>query len=136
MRTSSARLCMWSALSNVTEQESLQVIDGQQRSTTCTLLIAALARYFETKGLGERLETFSAKKLFNYYLLNPEEEGERHFKLILSETDKETLLALLKNTPCPQSTATGLQKTIPCSSNGSHNTTPSWTPYAKDWPSW
>ena len=89
------------ALSNVTEQESLQVIDGQQRLTTCTLLIAALARYFETKGLGERLETFSAKKLFNYYLLNPEEEGERHFKLILSETDKETLLALLKNTPMP-----------------------------------
>ena len=89
------------ALSNVTTQESLLVIDGQQRLTTCSLLITALARHFEQRGLGELLEAFSAKKLFNYYLLNPEEDGERHFKLILSETDKETLLALLKNTPVP-----------------------------------
>lgn len=89
------------ALSNVTTQESLLVIDGQQRLTTCSLLIAALARHFEQKGIGELLEAFSAKKLFNYYLLNPEEDGERHFKLILSETDKETLLAILKNTPTP-----------------------------------
>lgn len=89
------------ALSNVTTQESLLVIDGQQRLTTCSLIITALARHFEQKGIGELLEAFSAKKLFNYYLLNPEEEGERHFKLILSETDKETLLAILKNAPMP-----------------------------------
>lgn len=88
-------------LSSVTSQEALLVIDGQQRLTTTTLLIAALAKHFETTGLGELLEAFSNKKLRNYYLLNPDEEGERHFKLILSETDKDTLLAILKNTPAP-----------------------------------
>lgn len=88
-------------LSSVTSQEALLVIDGQQRLTTSTLLIAALAKHFETQSLGELLEAFSKKKLRNYYLLNPDEEGERHFKLILSETDKDTLLALLQNTPMP-----------------------------------
>lgn len=88
-------------LSSVTSQEALLVIDGQQRLTTSTLLIAALAKHFETQGLGELLEAFSNKKLRNYYLLNPDEEGERHFKLILSETDKDTLLSLLQSTPMP-----------------------------------
>lgn len=88
-------------LSTVTSQEALLVIDGQQRLTTSTLLIAALAKHFEDKGIAELLDAFSAKKLRNYYLLNPDEEGERHFKLILSETDKGTLLAILKNAPMP-----------------------------------
>lgn len=84
---------------NVVRQEPLVVIDGQQRLTTSTLLIAALANHFESRNVGELLEAFSAKKLRNYYLLNPDEEGERHFKLILSEADKETLLAILQSAP-------------------------------------
>lgn len=88
-------------LSSVTSQEALLVIDGQQRLTTSTLLVAALAKHFETQGLTELLEAFSHKKLRNYYLLNPDEEGERHFKLILSQTDKDTLLALLQDSPMP-----------------------------------
>lgn len=88
-------------LSTVTTQEALLVIDGQQRLTTCTLLIAALAKHFEINQLPELLDSFSARKLRNYYLLNPDEEGERHYKLILSETDKDTLLAILKSTPMP-----------------------------------
>ena len=88
-------------LSTVSSQEALLVIDGQQRLTTSALLIAALAKHFETCGIPELLEAFSAKKLRNYYLFNPDEEGERHFKLILSESDKDTLLAILQNTPMP-----------------------------------
>jgi len=88
-------------LSTVTSQESLLVIDGQQRLTTTTLIIAALAEHFEKQGLDEILGAFSAKKLRNYYLFNPEEEGEQHFKLLLSETDKDTLLAILQNAPAP-----------------------------------
>jgi uncharacterized protein with ParB-like and HNH nuclease domain len=71
-------------LGNVMQQEALLVIDGQQRLTTSTLLIAALAKHFENQSVGELLEAFSSKKLRNYYLLNPDEEGERHYKLILS----------------------------------------------------
>lgn len=94
------------ALSSVTSQEALLVIDGQQRLTTTTLLIAALAKHFETQNISELLESFSAKKLRNYYLLNPDEEGERHFKLLLSETDKETLLAILQSSPMPAEKST------------------------------
>lgn len=86
---------------NVVAQEPLMVIDGQQRLTTGTLLIAALAKHFEIKGHAELLEAFSAKKLRNYYLLNPYEEGERHYKLILSDTDKNTWLAIINGTPLP-----------------------------------
>lgn len=97
-------------LSNVVHQEALLVIDGQQRLTTSALLIAALAKHFEDKGIGELLETFSAKKLRNYYLLNPDEEGERHFKLLLSETDKETLLAILQASPMPAESSTRINE--------------------------
>lgn len=93
-------------LSTVTTEEALLVIDGQQRLTTSTLLIAALAQHFKTHNLAEVLDAFSFKKLRNYYLLNPDEDGDRHFKLILSETDKDTLLALLQDTPMPAQTST------------------------------
>ncbi|MFZ2540814.1 MAG: DUF262 domain-containing protein [Gallionella sp.] len=98
------------ALSTVTNQESLLVIDGQQRLTTSTLLICALASHFETQGVGEVLQAFSAKKLRNYYLVNPDEEGERHFKLLLSETDKDTLLAILQAAPMPAESSTRINE--------------------------
>ena len=93
-------------LSNVVKQESLLVIDGQQRLTTATLLIAALAEHFENNNISELMDAFSARKLRNYYLLNVEEEGERHFKLLLSETDKDTLLAILRQAPMPKEPST------------------------------
>lgn len=77
-------------LSQVTHQAPLLVIDGQQRLTTVTLLLAALAK---AVGDAEIVGGFSTRKLRNYYLLNPEESGERHFKLLLSQTDKKTLSA-------------------------------------------
>ena len=93
-------------LSTVTTEEALLVIDGQQRLTTSTLLIAALAEHFKTHSVAELLDAFSFKKLRNYYLLNPDEDGDRHYKLILSETDKDTLLALLQDTPMPAQAST------------------------------
>jgi uncharacterized protein with ParB-like and HNH nuclease domain/predicted transport protein len=77
----------------------LLVIDGQQRLTTVMLLIAALA-----KALGETepVDGFSPRKLRNYYLLNPEETGDRHFKLLLSQTDKTSLTAIVAGTEQPK----------------------------------
>ena len=91
-----------SGLSQVTHLSPLLVIDGQQRLTTVTLLLAALA---EVAGEQELFDGFTARKIRNYYLLNPEEDGERHFKLLLSQTDKETLKALVscKELPSEQS---------------------------------
>lgn len=85
-------------LSSVTNQAPLLVIDGQQRLTTVMLIIEALAR---SLGSEEPLEGYSSLKLRNYYLLNDLEQGEKKFKLILSQTDKSTLLSLLSNAPEP-----------------------------------
>lgn len=81
-----------SGLSQVTHQAPLLVIDGQQRLTTVSLLLAALE---EAVGETEPFEGFSQRKIKNYYLVNPEEKGERHFKLLLSQTDKASLTAIV-----------------------------------------
>lgn len=99
-------------LSNVVQQESLLVIDGQQRLTTATLLIVALADHFEKNNLDEILDSFSARKLRNYYLVNPDESGDRHFKLLLSETDKDSLLAILRSTPLPAEKSTRIEDNL------------------------
>lgn len=88
-----------SGLSQVTHQAPLLVIDGQQRLTTVSLLLAALAEAVEDS---EPFDGFSQRKIRNYYLLNPEETGERHYKLLLSQTDKTTLTALVGNEQQPQ----------------------------------
>ena len=85
-------------LYQVSSQSPLLVIDGQQRLTTVMLLIEALARRL---GDTEPLDGFSAKKLRNYYLLNPLEDGERGFMLLLTQTDKSSLLALVQQKPQP-----------------------------------
>ncbi len=90
---------MEKGLYSVSSQSPLLVIDGQQRLTTVTLLIEALARHL---GTSEPVEGFSANKLRNYYLLNPLEEGERKYKLILSQTDKSSLIALLEQRALPR----------------------------------
>jgi uncharacterized protein with ParB-like and HNH nuclease domain/predicted transport protein len=83
----------------VSEPEPLLVIDGQQRMTTVCLLLEALARHV---GENEPVAGFSATKIRAYYLLNEHEEGEQAFKLILTQTDKETLIALLRQKEPPE----------------------------------
>lgn len=82
----------------VTSQSPLLVIDGQQRLTTISLLLEALARHV---GDEEPVEGFSAKKIRSYYLMNPFEEGDRAYKLLLTETDRDTLLAIVRQKELP-----------------------------------
>lgn len=91
-------------LSTITAHEPLLVIDGQQRLTTLTLLLAALAKTLDTLDESKRepVDGFSPRKIRNYYLLNPEENGERHYKLILSQTDRDSLIAILDGAEQPQ----------------------------------
>lgn len=84
--------------STIIAWEPMLVIDGQQRLTTVTLLIAALAN---SLGAFEPVDGFSAEMLRGYYLLNPLEKGERKFKLILSQTDRTTLSAIVGNQEQP-----------------------------------
>jgi uncharacterized protein with ParB-like and HNH nuclease domain len=85
-------------LYQISSQSPLLVIDGQQRLTTVMLILEALARHV---GDAEPVDGFSAKKLRSYYLLNPLEEGERGFKLLLTQTDKQSLLALMQQKAQP-----------------------------------
>lgn len=91
-------------LYQVSSQSPLLVIDGQQRLTTLTLLLAALAEALDKLDETNRepVDGFSPRKLRNYYMLNPEEEGERHYKLILSQTDRSSLIAILDGSEQPQ----------------------------------
>lgn len=72
----------------------LLLIDGQQRLATIMLLIEALARQLEN---GREISDISPKQLRAYYLLNEHEKGESRFKLLLSQTDKQTLIDILEH---------------------------------------
>ncbi|WP_276936851.1 DUF262 and DUF1524 domain-containing protein [Ferrimicrobium acidiphilum] len=85
-------------LYQVSSQTPLLVIDGQQRLTSLTLLLEALARHV---GDSEPVDGFSAKKIRHYYLYNDVEEGERGYKLLLTQTDRESLKALLRQKALP-----------------------------------
>ena len=68
------------------------VIDGQQRLTTLTLLILAL-----THALGDvgTVNDMPAQELSEYYLINRHKKGELRYKLLLTQTDRNTLCALV-----------------------------------------
>ncbi|GAA6920375.1 DUF262 and DUF1524 domain-containing protein [Helicobacter pylori] len=72
---------------------TLLIIDGQQRLTTITLLLTALRDHLNDED--EFLEKFSRQKIQNRYLINSDEKGDKKFRLILSESDKDTLLYLI-----------------------------------------
>ncbi|MFP6228394.1 DUF262 domain-containing protein [Helicobacter pylori] len=76
-----------------TNYNELLIIDGQQRLTTITLLFIALRNYLNDED--ELLEKFSRQKIQNRYLINSDEKGDKKFKLILSEPDRDTLLSLI-----------------------------------------
>ncbi len=75
-----------------TNYNELLIIDGQQRLTTITLLCIALRNHLSDEV--KILEKFSCEKIESY-LINSDEEGDKKFRLILSEPDKDTLLSLI-----------------------------------------
>ncbi len=89
--------------SNRTSVEPDLIIDGQQRVTTVTLLLAALAAKLEQIPDAERepVEGFAPKKIRGLYLTNTLEDGERAFKLLLSQGDKEALKIVIRQAPIP-----------------------------------
>lgn len=85
---------------SATAKSHLVVIDGQQRLTTIILLLIALSELLDEKQ--EIIEDFSKNKLKDWYLINHLEKDDKKYRLILSETDKDTLIALIEKRELPK----------------------------------
>ncbi|MGL2799174.1 GmrSD restriction endonuclease domain-containing protein [Helicobacter pylori] len=64
----------------------LLIIEGQQRLTTITLLLIALRNHSSDEVKRKEIES---------YLISSDKDGDKKFRLILSESDKDTLLSLI-----------------------------------------
>ncbi|MFA4745518.1 DUF262 and DUF1524 domain-containing protein [Helicobacter pylori] len=71
---------------NTHSNNPLLIIDGQQRLTTITLLLIALRNRSSDEVKRKEIES---------YLINSDKDGDKKFRLILSESDKDTLLSLI-----------------------------------------
>ncbi|WP_373931452.1 DUF262 domain-containing protein [Helicobacter pylori] len=71
---------------NTHSNNPLLIIDGQQRLTTITLLLIALRNHSSDEVKCKEMES---------YLINSDEKGDKKFRLILSESDKDTLSSLI-----------------------------------------
>ena len=81
------------------------LIDGQQRVTTVTLLLAALRDHIAETGWKGTEDGPTVKRINAYFLKNSEEEGGRHHKLVLRRHDQGTLKAILDNADMPEEVA-------------------------------
>lgn len=88
---------------NIAQAEPALIIDGQQRTTTVTLLLAALAAHLDglPEAEQEPVDGFAPRKIRGLWLTNEYESGDKFFKLILSQADKEALKAVVRNDPLP-----------------------------------
>lgn len=93
-------------VSSVVGNVPLLVIDGQQRLTTISILLATIAQLVA----GEPIEGLSARKIQHYYLINDLESGIKRYKLILSKTDRDTLIALVDRLPQPTTPSIRIQQ--------------------------
>ena len=84
-------------LGNLAVQAPKLVIDGQQRLTTVTLLLTALADVLDElpEHQQEPIEEFAPAIIRETYLTRRHQKGDKRFKLLLSDTDRVTLMALV-----------------------------------------
>ncbi len=78
------------------------IIDGQQRVTTATLLVVALARYARSHPDEELPFTFE-EIIEGGYVINKWKKGEDHYRLTLSQGDRDVLRAIEDNLENPDS---------------------------------
>ncbi|MGV8103368.1 MAG: DUF262 domain-containing protein [Mesotoga sp.] len=83
------------------------VVYGQQRITTITLLLLALKQRLEKENLTAPI---SAEAIEDYYLRNRYGKEELSYKMLLTKTDKDTLIALLDGKKEPENASQKLIK--------------------------
>jgi uncharacterized protein with ParB-like and HNH nuclease domain len=72
------------------QHTTFHLIDGQQRLTTSSILLAAVRNVARTKG---QLEL--ADEIHQDYLVHPRKSGEQHYRLLPKERDHDSYLAIL-----------------------------------------
>ncbi|WES64626.1 DUF262 and DUF1524 domain-containing protein [Microbacter sp. GSS18] len=84
-----------------TNQAPNLIIDGQQRVTTLTLILAALVHRLDREPADrqEPLEGFSPEEIRVSYLVNRFKSDDRRYRLLLSQGDREALMAVLDERP-------------------------------------
>ena len=92
-------VCMEPEIQDIGNVRQVLVIDGQQRLTTISLLIAAFCKVNDDQG--EPFGVFS-KEISNLYLFNDGKVDESRYKKILTQSDKETLMCLLEGKDLPE----------------------------------
>src|SRR2546421_4066939 len=70
----------------------LLVIDGQQRLTTLSLLLIALAK---AAGKSTTSLEISHGEIYDSYLINKHGKDEQRYKLLLTQSDKDALIQLI-----------------------------------------
>ncbi|AUW93056.1 hypothetical protein BXT84_03065 [Sulfobacillus thermotolerans] len=85
-------------LYHISTVPQLLVIDGQQRLTTLSLLLLALGEAIEKSGQSCMM---TKRKMLNHYLVNNDEESEWYNKLVLTRSDKDTLISLIAGKKLP-----------------------------------
>jgi hypothetical protein len=83
-----------------------QLIDGQQRLTTLTLLLTTLARAIQMQPEGLDV---TREAIEHNYLFRPDEMGEQRYRLLLTQADRATLAALIEGSYLPRDAAAPLK---------------------------
>lgn len=84
-------VCIDSGANSPSGVQEYQVVDGQQRLTTISLMLLAIADADPKSGIADA----DRSKIRNRYLVNPDEEGGKRHKLVLTERDKDAMFALV-----------------------------------------
>lgn len=113
--------------SSATSISRVLLIDGQQRMTTFSLMIAALADYLESNpdkaGFLGDLKISALRK--NYLFNDDDYNGLARYKLVLSQDDKERCSPSCLGLPCQMKNRIALSKTMRSSvkrCTGNHST--------------
>jgi len=72
------------------QNTAFHLIDGQQRLTTLSILLAAIRNVAR-----ENKQTAFAEEIHQYYLVHPLKKGEQHYRLLPKERDHDTYLAIV-----------------------------------------
>lgn len=90
--------------------EEISLTDGQQRMTTTYLHISAICSYVKNNNLSDG--KFDWESIRDDYLINPRQKGDKKYKLLLREEDRDTLKMIVDELPLPLPTNAGRPKLI------------------------